>query len=153
TSTSTLTLGSTTASASTARMALKKLAPEPPYCSGISMPISPSSKRPGNRDLSRTAASSIAATWGWMRFLANSRTESRKNVSSSESMVSAGWDTESTSLAQILGGSSAARQPEPSSSARSSASLGAMPFKTISTPKKLSSLDDEVRAGAYLLNP
>jgi hypothetical protein len=47
TSTSTPTAASTRESSSIARIDMKKLPPEPPYFSGISMPITPRSKSMG----------------------------------------------------------------------------------------------------------
>jgi hypothetical protein len=51
---------STRDSSSTARIASKNLAPPPPYCSGISMPIRPSWKNSWMRSLSKTPFSSIS---------------------------------------------------------------------------------------------
>jgi len=89
TSTKTETLGSTRASASTAKIALKKLEPEPPYCSGISTPITPSSNSAGKRLTSSDAFSSISDTFGPMRCFAKSSTVSKNSRSSSEMRVSA----------------------------------------------------------------
>ena len=62
TSTITPAEGSTAESSSTARIAWKKLPPWPPYSSGISMPIRPSSKNWRMMSLRKTPASSISRT-------------------------------------------------------------------------------------------
>ncbi len=59
--------GPRAATASTARIALKKLAPEPPYASGISMPMTPELEQRRQSSGSSAPATSIAATCGRLR--------------------------------------------------------------------------------------
>ena len=89
TSTITPTEGSTEESASTARIASKKLPPAPPNRSGISIPIRPISNSCRISPASIFCASSIPRTRGAIFAAANFRTVSRKKTSSSPSCVSA----------------------------------------------------------------
>ena len=87
TSTSTATEGSTRASSSTARIDMKKVAPAPPYGSGISTPMIPSSKQASMSSRGIFDSSSIFRTSGRIFSSAKSRTTSRKVLSSSERSV------------------------------------------------------------------
>src|SRR6266567_1503695 len=85
-------------SSSTARIASKNFPPAPPYCSGISIPISPSWKNCSISRLSKTPFSSISLARGRTFSSANCRTLSRKRVSSSVSEVmGAGADCKTVS--------------------------------------------------------
>ena len=77
TSTSTATEASTRASSSTTRIDMKKVAPAPPYCSGISTPMIPSSKQASISSRGILDSSSIFRTRGRTFSSAKSRTTSR----------------------------------------------------------------------------
>ena len=66
---------------------MKKVAPAPPYVSGISIPINPRPNSSAIRSGGWLRSRSISATRGRMRVSANSRTVSRKIRSSSDSSV------------------------------------------------------------------
>src|SRR5688500_20405274 len=68
---------------------MKRLPPEPPYSSGTSIPMSPSSKYFGIRAGSILPACSIVLTRGRTSSSANPATASRNMTSSSERIVSA----------------------------------------------------------------
>ena len=87
TSTGIASAGSTREISSMASTDMKKLAPAPPYSSGISMPIRPSSNSSRSRSSGWLRACSISATRGRILSSANSRTVSRKIRSSSASSV------------------------------------------------------------------
>ena len=88
TSTRTPTDGSTVDSASTASTEWKKVPPAPPWASGTSMPITPSSNSRSMRARGILACSSISRTSGLISRAANSRTLSRNSASSSARRVS-----------------------------------------------------------------
>ena len=90
TSTRTPTDGSTADSASTASTAWKKRAPPPPYCSGISMPMTPRSNSFASSSFGNFACSSISRASGRICASANSATLSRSRTSSSARLVRAG---------------------------------------------------------------
>ena len=83
TSTITETEGSTLDMASTAKQAMKKEPPEPPNCSGISIPIKPISKRDLITSGSIFWASSISSTFGPIVVFANFSISSKNIFSSS----------------------------------------------------------------------
>ena len=87
TSTSTATEASTRASSSTTRIDMKKVAPAPPWRSGISIPMIPSSKHASISSRGILASRSIFATTGRSSASANWRTWSRNICSSSERSV------------------------------------------------------------------
>ena len=67
---------------------MKNVAPAPPYCSGISTPMIPSSKQASISSRGIFDSSSIFRTRGRTFSSAKSRTTSRKAFSSSERSVS-----------------------------------------------------------------
>ena len=88
TSTSTPQEASTCESSSTTSTALKNVEPAPPYCSGTSMPMMPSSKKLLMRSGDIVASWSIWWTSGRIRSTAKSRTLCWNICSSSDSSVS-----------------------------------------------------------------
>ena len=98
TSTRTPTDASIRESSSTARMAWKNEPPAPPYSSGVSMPIKPTSKHCFSSAGSRCPCSSIASTRLRISPSANSRTLVRNICSSSESVVSGRANDSSTAV-------------------------------------------------------
>ena len=62
---------------------MKKVAPAPPYCSGISMPMIPSSKQASISSRGICASSSICGTSGRTRSSAKLRAPGRGTSSSS----------------------------------------------------------------------
>src|ERR1700755_272509 len=74
---------------STASVTMNRFPPAPPYCSGTSIPIKPSSKYLGSKAGSIFPAFSISITRGRTSSSANAATASRNIVSSSERRVSA----------------------------------------------------------------
>src|SRR5438874_1473592 len=87
TSTKIATEASTADSSSTASTVIRRLPPAPPWHSGMSIPMSPSSKHLASRAGSTVEARSIAATRGRTSRSAKSRTVPRNSSSSSDSLV------------------------------------------------------------------
>src|SRR5947207_253039 len=77
---------------------MNRLPPAPPYCSGTSMPINPSSKYLGSKAGSMRPAFSISITRGRTCSSANAATASRNMISSSERSVSAAAATASVCI-------------------------------------------------------